>query len=290
MTDFYSINFIKDAVENNEKKIKQQRSKKANVSWKSTMFDLDMQKTIWNLPPLATDSIAGKLSLCLHMPVMIRNNDATELCITKGQEGFVAGWQTIKGPFNQLVLETLFVRLDNPPTQVQFDGLPVNVVPIVRQNVNVTCELTDDSTIQIQRQQVPVLPNFAMTDYASQGKTRQNNVVDLNHCKTHQAYYTALSRSSFADRTVLLGALDVSKITGGIDGWLHQEFRHMEILDEITTLRFENKLPSSVYGSRRWTLIETWYNWRGSEYMPQTVHSALSWSGEEVLQCNDADT
>jgi len=23
------------------------------------------------------------------MPVMIRNNDATELCITKGQEGFV---------------------------------------------------------------------------------------------------------------------------------------------------------------------------------------------------------
>ena len=31
------------------------------------------------------------------MPVMIRNNDATELCITKGQEGFVVGWQSEKG-------------------------------------------------------------------------------------------------------------------------------------------------------------------------------------------------
>jgi hypothetical protein len=33
------------------------------------------------------------------MPVMIRNNDATELCITKGQEGYVVGWQSSDGPY-----------------------------------------------------------------------------------------------------------------------------------------------------------------------------------------------
>jgi hypothetical protein len=33
--------------------------------------------------------------------------------------------------------------------------------------------------------QVLVLPNFAMTNYASQGKTRDINVVDLNNCKDH---------------------------------------------------------------------------------------------------------
>jgi hypothetical protein len=39
------------------------------------------------------------------MPVIIRNNDATELCITKGQEGHVAGWQASKGPQGQVVLD-----------------------------------------------------------------------------------------------------------------------------------------------------------------------------------------
>ena len=32
------------------------------------------------------------------MPVMLQNNDATKLCITKGQEGAVAGWQSYIGP------------------------------------------------------------------------------------------------------------------------------------------------------------------------------------------------
>jgi hypothetical protein len=52
-----------------------------------------LQKIIWNLPPSATNHFPGKLSLCIGMPVIIRNNDATELCITKGREGHVMGWQ-----------------------------------------------------------------------------------------------------------------------------------------------------------------------------------------------------
>ena len=43
------------------------------------------------LPHAATAHFPGRLSLCIGMPVMIRNNDVTELCITKGQEGFIAG-------------------------------------------------------------------------------------------------------------------------------------------------------------------------------------------------------
>ena len=48
-----------------------------------------LQKIIWNLPHSATNHFPGKLSLCIGIPVIIRNNDATELCITKGQEGHV---------------------------------------------------------------------------------------------------------------------------------------------------------------------------------------------------------
>ena len=66
------------------------------------------QEKSWDLPHHATQHFPGKLSLCIGMPVMLHNNDATELCITKGQEGTVAGWQSFVGPHGKLVLDTLF--------------------------------------------------------------------------------------------------------------------------------------------------------------------------------------
>ena len=85
----------------------------------SNNIDYAFQKEIWNLSHGTTENFAGKLSLCLGMPVMIRNNDATELCITKGQEGFVVGWKSSSGPHQQCVLDTVFVKLDKPSKLVQ---------------------------------------------------------------------------------------------------------------------------------------------------------------------------
>jgi hypothetical protein len=72
------------------------------------------KKNIWNLPPSATNHFPGKLSLCIGMLVIIRNNAAAELCITKGQEGHVVGWQAGRGIHEQHVLNTLFIKLDKP--------------------------------------------------------------------------------------------------------------------------------------------------------------------------------
>ena len=54
-----------------------------------------------------------------------------------------------------------------------------------------------------------------MTDYASQGKTQKPNVVDLGETRTHQGYYTALSRGTTAAGTLILSGLHSNKITGG---------------------------------------------------------------------------
>ena len=108
---------------------------------------------------------------------------ATELCITKGQKAYVVGWDTIKGPQNQDVLETLYLKLKNPPKTVQLPHLPENVIPMSRTSKSIKCSLPNDYEINIIRQQVNVLPNFAMTDYTSQGKTHIQNVVNLSHCK-----------------------------------------------------------------------------------------------------------
>ncbi|KAJ6527314.1 hypothetical protein DFH09DRAFT_810471, partial [Mycena vulgaris] len=55
---------------------------------------------------------------CMGMPVMLRSNDETEMCITKGQEGAVVGWDENTGPIGQRILDTLFVKLINPPRDI----------------------------------------------------------------------------------------------------------------------------------------------------------------------------
>ena len=50
---------------------------------------------------------------------MVQYNFATELCMTRGQEGYVHGWQSKIGKKKKLVLGTLSVELIKPPTEVQ---------------------------------------------------------------------------------------------------------------------------------------------------------------------------
>ncbi|KAF8574735.1 hypothetical protein K439DRAFT_1649720 [Ramaria rubella] len=143
------------------------------------------------------------------MPVLVKHNIATPCCVTNGAEGTVI----------------FYFKLKNPPVPINLDGLPMNVVPIGRTTQDVICRLPNDDTLTVTRQQVQVLPNFSMTDYGCQGRTRPNNVVDLGGCLTHQSYYTCLSRSTSASGTVILQNFEPNKIMGGASGWLRQEFR-----------------------------------------------------------------
>ncbi|KAF9455408.1 hypothetical protein BDZ94DRAFT_1205770 [Collybia nuda] len=244
VTHFYSEDTISTKDDGPDGPSKNKHGK--NLVPKNGISD-DVQKILWSQPACAnTKLVPGKLSLCIGLPIIIRHNSATELCITNGQEGFVHSWCSTTGSKGQRVLETLFVKLKNPPQTVQIDGLPENVVPLVRTTVSTDCSLPNDKSIYINRSQVEVLPNYAMTDYASQGKTRPENVVDLHNLSSHQAYYTALSRSATADGTLILQGFDASKIVGKASGALRQEFRELELLDNITQLRFVGKLPKGI--------------------------------------------
>ncbi|KAJ7715110.1 hypothetical protein B0H16DRAFT_1261911, partial [Mycena metata] len=94
-----------------------------------------------------------------------------------------------------------------------------------------------------------------ITDYTAQGRSRPKNPVDLTNCKDHRAYYVALSRATTADGTIILQDFNTTKLTCGMTGHLRQELRELEILDEITTLRVEGKLPVSVAGIYRRHLL-----------------------------------
>ena len=274
---FYSEDTLKVAMEEHTSRKKRPNRRIANISEK-------LQHVIWNLPHSSADKqVPGKLSLCIGMPVIIKCNAATELCITNGQEAIVVGWQSVLGTKKQLLLDTLFVKLINPPTSVTLDGLPQDVVPLTRTTSSITCRLPDDSKIGLSRSQVEVLPNFAMTDFASQGKTRPYNPVDLFNCRSHQAYYTALSRSATAEGTIILQGFDAKKITGRASRALRQEFRDLELLDEITKSKYESKLPLTVCGERRNNLIHAYRKHKGMSYVPSLVHHSIRWNKSDPM-------
>src|SRR5258708_34722825 len=134
----------------------------------------------------------------------------------------------------------------------------------------------------ISRSQVWILPNFSMTDYTSQGKTRPHNPVDLSNCRS-QSYYTALSRSATASGTVIVQSFSARPITCRASGHLRQEFHELELLDKITKLRYEDKLPDHIKGNFRNPLIRSYQRWKGTEYVPPLTHHALKWTDKDPL-------
>ncbi|TRM55927.1 hypothetical protein BD626DRAFT_360113, partial [Schizophyllum amplum] len=260
LVSFYSSDVLAPVDSPSNKKKRRRPKKKGNQA--TYGIPEKIQASIWAALPCFTGHVAGRLDICKGMPVMIRSNIATELCMTKGQEAVVYDWVASQGDQKQRILDVLFVKLVNPPKTIKIDGLEDNVVPLSRQMERVECLLRNDSTVVIERHQVPVLLNFAMTDYAAQGKTRPSNVVNLTHSKTHQAYYTALSRSSSAEGTAIVSSFTPSKITSGLDVQLKREFRNLELLNEITRLRYESELPDTVIGDTRNSLIKSYLEWK----------------------------
>jgi len=135
-------------------------------------------------------------------------------------------------------------------------------------------------------------PDYYRSPYleARLNRILRNNVVDLNNSRLHQSYYTALSRSASAAGTIILQGFDARKITGGASGALRQEFRELEILDDIVRLRYDGKLSSTVIGDRRNTLISCFRKWKGDHYMPSGLHKAIRWGkADPFLESNTGD-
>ncbi|KIK66555.1 hypothetical protein GYMLUDRAFT_139695, partial [Collybiopsis luxurians FD-317 M1] len=262
LESFYSLDTLCSSKNKDESIRKVSRSSKI---LRPTLLTNTLKEILWNSPASsAKELIGGQLDLCLGMPVIIKYNFATELCITNGQEAVVTGWDSSKITDDKSKLDTLYVRLTNPPQPIQLPQLPPNVVPIPSRKHHTYFTLPSGWKLSLYWDQVDVLPLFSLTDYASQGKTRPVNVVQTTTLSSCQSYYTALSRSSNAQHTAIIGEINSNLITGGLEsqGWLRQEFRHLEVLDQITQLCYNGKLPSTVKGNCHSSLIESWLGWR----------------------------
>ena len=103
--------------------------------------------------------------------------------------------------------------------------------------------------------------------------------MELSQCCSHQGYYTALSRSSTAARTLILMSFHFGKITSGASGALRQEFKELELLDDITRLKFKDKLPRRIaMADCRNILIDLFHEYRGKNHIPSAAHVTIQWN------------
>ncbi|KAJ7496326.1 hypothetical protein B0H11DRAFT_1715970, partial [Mycena galericulata] len=65
-----------------------------------------------------------------------------------------------------------------------------------------------------------------------------------------------------------------------MSGYLRQELRELEILDEITRMRYDGTLPRSVTGLYRRRLIRSFYAWKSNHRDPTHFHPELRWKAE----------
>ena len=286
LTHFYSVDRFKSEKGDSAKR---RRSYKIKIDPKrqSNRIGPRLQHILWTLSPGCSNHHPGKLSLCVGMPVMIKKNKATECSVTNGAEGVVVGWKTRPIDEDHVALDVLFVRLTSPPQPIQLEDLPENVVPVAHEQINIACTLPDGKVVNISRGQVPIVLNFGMTDFGSQGRTRKYNVCDLQNCRNHQSVYTCLSRGSTYAGTLIVQGFDSSKLTGGLSGYLRQEFRELELLDEITELRFNNQLSKNVVGLTRSQLISSYRNHKGEDYIPHAMPGPLKWSAVDPFKIED---
>ncbi|KAF6751802.1 hypothetical protein DFP72DRAFT_816009 [Ephemerocybe angulata] len=259
LEDFYSTDTLSSA---EPKRFNPKKPRRVYSTAK--VLTSNTQKHLWNQPPCTSEQIPGKLTLCIGMPVIIRNNEATELCITRGQEARVVGWSALRHPKwrGRKYLDVLYVELLNPPHSVNLPHLPKNVVPLTRHSESIEAQLPNDVYVRIARTQIPVLPNFAMTDYSSQGKTRPSNVVDLKECRSFQAVYTCLSRGTSLEGTLIVRDFSIDLLKGELDGALRQEYRELDYLATITELRYLGKLPHHIVQMTRWETIKMYRLWK----------------------------
>jgi hypothetical protein len=73
-----------------------------------------------------------------------------------------------------------------------------------------------------------------------------------------------------------------------MNGYLRQELRELEVLDEITRLRYEGKLPRSVTGLYRRRLIRSFYAWKADHRDPVHFHPAMKWDASMGPQVPEA--
>jgi ATP-dependent exoDNAse (exonuclease V) alpha subunit len=150
-----------------------------------------IQERVWKVSSTAASDALGKLPLVPGMKVMVTENIAMTARVVNGSEGRLVAIKWEKDELHQRYGKCAYVEIKG--SNVKIDGLEKDVVPIFPVKTYFKFR-GSRGEYPIVREQLPLVPAYAFTDYKSQGRTLDAAIVDISDCRTLQNLYVMLSR------------------------------------------------------------------------------------------------
>jgi hypothetical protein len=191
------------------------------------------REILLNYEPRAKNKkdVLARLPLFVGARVMITTNLAISNRIVNGSEGIVTEIRYTVDSQRRRVANAVYVHVPNSG-RIHKD-LPEDVVPVYPVGHLFSWNHNDKSK-KVRREQIPLLPAYAYTDYKSQGRTLETAIVDLHSARSLQGVYVMLSRAKQLENIAVLRNFPSQKVNQRAPQELREELARIEGLDVTT--------------------------------------------------------
>ena len=192
------------------------------------------------------------------MEVMVTFNISTDLDIVNGARGHIVdivldpreNGNVIPGECTELLYPPAYVLVQMNRTKAStLNGLQPGVLPITPLSRTFTITAANGSKTTVTRQQLPITPAYAFTDYRSQGQTIEYCIVDIGSPPSGRLTpfnaYVALSRSRGQNNIRLLRDFDDRLFTQHPSEYLRNEDLRLEQMNQKTKIEWEACVKST---------------------------------------------
>ena len=146
---------------------------------------------------------------------------------------------------NKRVARCVYVEV--PASTLQLPGEDKHVIAVFPRPSTFTYTSKTSLKFKISRQQIPIVPGWAFTDYKAQGASLHTAIVDLASARNVQHGYVMLSRAiSLRNLAILRQFTNPARALGRLPKDLRAELQRLAILDSETTTRFIQSHSSHI--------------------------------------------
>jgi hypothetical protein len=182
----------------------------------------------------------GRVPLCEDMPVLVSQNWDVAGGVVNGTYGRVSSIRYRVNNRRQRVLTSVVIKVADANLSMPF--LEDTEVPILADIVDLRfTNKHSKSSKTIRRQQVAIVPAFAMTAHRAQGQTMPYVIADLEGARSVKAAYVMVSRATSLDGLLIYRPFSISKLQRkGVDddadddADLGVEMHRLEVLAQTT--------------------------------------------------------
>ncbi|KZV62854.1 hypothetical protein PENSPDRAFT_590744 [Peniophora sp. CONT] len=172
----------------------------------------ELQQKFRRLRSAKSGELLGAIPYFKNMKVMVTENTDMVHSTVNGREGVLLAVTHQEDEHGDLYAVCAYVHIEG--CGMKLEGLPADVVPIypVRHTFQYKVGRGKDARhVSVSREQLPILPAYAYTDYKSQGRSLDRVIVDIAGCKDLQSVYVMLSRVKRLDGLALLRRFPYAK-------------------------------------------------------------------------------